>query len=422
MKILKLIISLLLIFAVAWRLFQHPPQTDANANAFSSRYYSDYHAQLISFLQAHPNYKIVRNNAHIKPLIDVIEQPLGTPQEQRSVHENFVRQLRKLITNHDDQNQFLQDLIQWIFLKADMKKTAQLYFYNLLQEPHADLSSTLQNLKASEEFSGSIHEANQEDQFLHGNLPFLLFTLPNKAETKVLRMGLPLDDFPKYSWPWISPRFHPEFLEFLKHQSSHLYVNLMKRKGVEAASTYALEELERTTPHLSLVTLDKNSDFYWQADKNYPAEWESEQFKEFYYQKLTDGNGDFYWSVHLNREDWKKELKLILDGIHQKAFSNQPTLDQQERLNFIELSYLAILDQLVEMLQPASLNITCRQCMDRGPSLYVLWMFQKKLITDKELIAYLLTPPLLIHNRPAHLSRINRMIALYKTTMDENRQ
>lgn len=414
MKIFKGFILLFFIIAVAWFIPQRSSRNDANANEFSSEFYADYHAQLKAFLRTHPNEEMIRNDSQIKPLIDAMEQPLGTPQEQRSVHENFVQQLRKLISNAKSKTneQFLRNLIQWIYLKVDLREATQNYYSNLRVDPNLDLFAALQYLREGKKFSGTMHEIDHEDQYLHGNLPFLLFTLPNRSETKVLRMGLPLDYFSKYHWPWISPAFYPEFLYFLQNQpTGHLYVNLMKRKGAESASSYALEKLEKEIPHLMVVTLDKNSNFYWQTEKEYPTQGESEEFKRFYYKKLTSENGDFYWTMHLDRDEWNKQLRVILDEVHQNLFSNQQMLNRQERLDFIELSYLAILDHLADKLQPGSMNITCRQCMDRGPSLYVLWMLQKNLITDKELAAYLLAPPLLIHNRPAHPSRIERFIS-----------
>ena len=107
-------------------------------------------------------------------------------------------------------------------------------------------------------------------------------------------------------------------------------------------------------------------------------------------------------------------LKKILDLVHQRYFESNKALSQKERLNFIELTYLEILEHLADQLQVASMNITCRQCMDRGPSLYVLWMCKRGLLNQEQVKALLLCPPLLLHSRPSHRAKVNRFVQALK--------
>jgi hypothetical protein len=421
MKILK--ISLLLIsVAFLWFFTKTPPlPVEECANEFSSHYYSDYHSQLQAFVNQHSLFPLLTESSQqIKDLVRHINQPLENAIQQREVHANFVKILRTAIDSIQQFSQsekvFLQELTHWIFIRADLKEATKLYFDPYTKDPikndFSNLMATLHTLRKSQIFSRSPHETtHQIDQYRHGNIPFLLFTLKGPIQTKVLRMGYPMDTINRLHLPWISPQVYPEFLFFIQTQSSHLYVNLMKRNGTESSATKALELLENDFSNFSAVTIDKNSDFYWQDKHQYPAIMDAAAFKKEFLKQLTNKNGDFYWSKNLNIDEWTLQLNFIIDKTHQSFFANQTMLNQKERLDFIELSYLSILDALVDQLRPASMNITCRQCMDRGPSLYVLWMLQKNEVTEAELPALLLAPPLLIHNRPSHPSRIIRFIS-----------
>jgi hypothetical protein len=54
------------------------------------------------------------------------------------------------------------------------------------------------------------------------------------------------------------------------------------------------------------------------------------------------------------------------------------------------------------------MNITCKHAIDRGPSLAVLWQLKLGLASENEAAALLLAPPLLMHNRTGHESRLER--------------
>jgi len=421
MKVLKIIFLLALICGLSFVVFKETTLVDQSANEFTSSYYDDYHSQLTTFFLHHPLFEKVKKSPHLETLISAVKQPFENAREARLYHENFVRQLRKAIQSSSSQRNrksakterfFLKELIHWIFYQADLKPGTIQYFYDGVSprmDAQSSYDSILQILRLNPQFSGlKHHKYPGENQYFHGNLPFLLFTLSNASSTKVFRMGYPLDSINHYRLPWITPKPYPEFKLFVETQS-HLYVNLMKREGTESFATSALEQLENTYPNLSVVSLDKNSNFYLQKQDFKPLD--AGYFKQKYWERLIDPTGNYYWSHSLNSEDWKKELMQILDKTHQNYFSNAPLLDRNERLDFIELSYLSILDRLAELLQPASMNISCRQCMDRGPSLYVLWMLKKNLVNQAEAKALLFAPPLLIHNRASHTSKIERFIS-----------
>ncbi len=398
-------------------------------HVFSSELYADYRKQLRAFVHQHPFYEQVRKasptsfNLAIQTLIEEIEKPLGTAQKQRQHHEAFVHQLRSLaessypqdiLIEEKESRRFFEDIIRWVFLGANLKSGMENFLFDYTTPFKKDLFEYVQEMQKTlrnhPQFNGIEHESAYEDQFLHGNLP------SNIAEpvknTVLIRLGQPLRYLSQTFW-WLSlPIAYPEFVLFLHLQPSHLYVNLMKRKGVEGPMTQAIEKLEEQIPNLFVITLDKNSSFYWQEEKEFPDLLESLSFKEIFFQNMsTSLQGNYFWSKHLDANSWNKELKKIIGDIHRETFHDQLVLDRAERQDFIELTYLAILDRLVEKWHPASMNITCRQCVDRGPSLMALWLYQNNQLENREIAALLLAPPLLVRSRASHSSNIQRFVS-----------
>jgi len=398
-------------------------------NIFSSEIYTHYHRQLNNFIVNHPLYTSVKDsprtafNSEIKKLIEEIEKPSGTPQEQRQFHEAFVHRLRvlanmslinKIDSNEKNSLKLFEDIIHWLYLGADLQVAMQSFLFSHVSPPSKNLLEyfieTQQNLYVNSKFCG-VEELVGEDQFLLGNLPSALSIQKGSIKTQLIRFGQPLINNSKMLWWCNSPILSPEFKVFLNLHSTHLYVNLMKRQGVEGPLSMGLETLENEFPHLYVITLDKNSSFYKQDEEMYPEVMESLSFQNIFLDHLLKKNGNYFWSNHIDKSTWKQELQQIILTIHESTFRGKETLNKTERQDFIELVYLMILDKLVERWHPASMNITCRQGMDRGPSLSTLWLLQNQQLSDREAAAFLLTPSLLIHNRPIHAPRIKRLIS-----------
>ena len=306
-------------------------------------------------------------------------------------------------------------MVHWIFLEARLTTPMETFLYRYLPPPQEDFFSYLQLnqdlLHRHPGFDGIAHESQKEDLFFQGNLPSFISHVGEKKQTRLIRFGQPLTH-PFFSLcQYWSPALSSEFSLFLEHQPSHFYVNLMKRRGKEGAMTQALERLEEEKPRLYVITLDKDSSFYWQRESSYPAEWESQSFKEAFLAHLCSPEGRYFWSKHLKSVEWRGTLARLIDQTHETYFRGNSRLNRRERQDLIELTYLAIIDHLVERWQPASMNMTCRQGMDRGPSLMVLWMMQKGLLEKPALAAWLLAPPLVTRNRSTHASRVERLLS-----------
>lgn len=426
-------ISIILgVLLTGWSIsfFTSSTSTDECANIFSSKVYADYHQQLNDFIFKNPLFQQTDNevptefNVRVKELLKLIQTPLASPEQQRQLHIDFVRQLRELIeissskklsSNEQNSRKVLEAIINWIYLEANLSNSTQEFIYQYIEEPKGDLLSYLSDkqliLHDDRRFDGIKHEVNIDDSYLHGNLPSVIFTLPGPMSTKVIRTPRPTRQ--TLGFPWSVPTINPEFLKFIQQQWSHIYVNLTKRHGQEGRAAKSIENLDQEVSGFHMITLDKNSDFYKQTI-HFNDLAEGKLFKKIFLEQMTSEKGNYYWSCHLNSVEWTKELSNVVEKVHEKYFSTKKMLTRSERLDFIELTYLAILDKLIEILKPGSINISCHQCIDRGPSLLALWMLQKKLSSDKELAALLLGTPLVIHNRSSFKSRIDRFISASK--------
>lgn len=410
----KFFIPLLLLFLAilgGWLYTLPVNSIEEGKNVFSSNYFKEYRAQLKNFVKQHPSYQ---QKPDLERLVKIIEEPLSSPDQARLSHQRFVTELRAqaaLQVAQSDQNPFLSDLIRWIYTEADLRDATERYLYQYIPKPKNDLLKSIKQsvsaLGDDPQFQGILLN-DEDDPFLDGNLPSIQF---NVNGTKVIRMGTPATLVAFYPRFWSKSTIHPDFLEFIKVQPSHLYVNLMKREGLESSRTKAIESLEKEFPNIYVVSLDKNSTFYTQNAEEYPEFIENQKFKEIFLNQLLKAGGTYFWSQHLDPKEWEMALSQIYDQISATYFADKQTLNQKERQDLIELSYVGILDRLVEKLKPASMNITCRQGIDRGPSLMVLWMISKGGFSNEQLEAFLLAPPILMHNRASYPSKIARFIS-----------
>jgi hypothetical protein len=427
-KRLAVLLVLCAVMLGGWLLFKSPP-IEEGKNVFDSPIYSHYRRKLKQFIINHPAYENIKispptaYNTKIKALIDEVDKQPDISQELRASHEAFIKKMRELIMssqsfNQEDQESrnFLKEMIHWLFLEVDLKPEMQDFLYSYVDPPKAELLTylreTRKRLHAHHQFDGIQQQASYEDQFLQGNLPSLITILNH--QTKLIRLGQPICQSSRLLWWCMPPQVSPEFLLFLNQHPHHFYVNLMKRRGIEGPITHALEMLENQHDHFYVITLDKNSSFYWQDDPKYSEVLDSRNFKQAFLDNMCSLQGNYFWSKHLNPLMWKEELQRLIHHIHQSIFHNQEFLNRQERQDFIEITYLAILDHLVDKWNPSSMNITCRQGMDRAPSLMGLWMLQKGELGKEEIAALLLAPPLILHNRSSYASRMERLISAAK--------
>lgn len=430
----SLIISILLIASGCGFLFYRMnPSQKASIhecdNIFSSDVYTEFQQQLTAFVEndlaTHPFLK--SEHPKLVQFVTLLLEPQS--KDLRYYHTSWLTSLRTQLNllgeqPSDELNRFFLRLDHWLMTSPDLTKSIENFLFTKFALPKykEDYASVIhsyhhQILHSSPNFY-SFKAPAYDDGYLYGNIPSYLFSLNNPKKTKVLRMANFAKDLPLVKSLFLPPKdgIQPEFVQYIEQlgDGKHLYVNLMKRKGKESRKTQQLENFEATQASLILVSLDKDSTFYWQA-RNYANLNDAERFKTAFHQNLFRKSGNYYWSNKIDLNAWAKDSREILDEVHRKYFSSRPFLSVKERTDFIELSYIAMIDRLVLKFEPECLNISCKHSMDRGPSLttlfYVGELFKQGkglFLGHPKIITMLFSPPLLVHNRRSHTSRIDR--------------
>ncbi len=251
-----------------------------------------------------------------------------------------------------------------------------------------------------------------KDGDYHGNIPFPLFTLGEN--TQVFRTGNVVYDLEKKE-P-VAPEFR-QYLSLLNEDNkSHLYVNHMSRGAKELVRMEKIHDLEKNYPAITVITLDKDSNFYDQK-KMFQHLYDAEAFKRTFIQRLIAGEG-YIWSPKINLFKWENSLIEIIHGVHQKYFNSIPELTIQERQEYIDIAYLEIIKELNHQYQFDSLNVSCKHTIDRAATtLALLYFDQAKDFDQTKLLALALSAPIVYHNRPIHKGRYYR----FKSTLERLR-
>lgn len=266
------------------------------------------------------------------------------------------------------------------------------------------------------------------DPQIQENTPYKLFDYEiNSKKIPILRMGTQtIENYlaPLTSQASINPEFI-SFLEYLKaNEKKHLYINLQNKNPCwignnEAPRCRALEELAKEYPdNLIFIGLAKNSVFYHQED-SYKDQNKAFLFKEQFLQQFfhPDGGFAFINTIHLTHTD--ETLSSIIEEVHHIHFHAKPFLSREERLNFIELTYLYIEKRALELFMPDSANLSCKDGIDRAGGatalLYFDYFFKGKqeLSSDQlqDLEAILFAPALLVKKRAITKNRFLRFIS-----------
>jgi hypothetical protein len=189
----------------------------------------------------------------------------------------------------------------------------------------------------------------------------------------------------------------------------------MQRSGSEGVRSEVIECLERKYPGtISVITLDKNSLFYFQKNE-FETLNNSVLFKQHFMQQMFEGK-NFFWSSDLGAT-WKNECQQILENIHTRYFSDQIELNREERLDFIELVYIEIVEVIIQKLQADSANEACKSCIDRGAAALAQQYLRKICVQTsemkesqrKKILAITLAPAIFAMNRVMQHDRISRL-------------
>ena len=361
-------------------------------------------------------------------------------EEKRNHHRQVLIFLRELIELKKayqfavDQStyvasSFIDQVTIWMYTTPSLLKAyanflqlASIKFNEEIVEKEEFGAAMLQlheSIMKNSSFGGFKPKENLRDPHFDGYIPHCVF----KAFSTPFMMfpRLTIEDREKKTTE-IAPDF-VHYLKILKEQKRcHLYINAMERIGdADYGLTTPIEELAQKDEFQDvfiLATLDKRSDFYWQKNA-FENHSNATLFKKVFIDEMfdkTNNESRFKWPFRIDLNSWKSNCGHILDEIQAKYYGNKADLTASERRDFIEITYVKIIESLCQLYRPAFANATCKDSVDRGPSLlalvytYKVFVKHSSLTTNAKMkiLNLLFAPPVLVHNRPAHTSRIER--------------
>lgn len=240
------------------------------------------------------------------------------------------------------------------------------------------------------------------DPHMEGGLPNYKYGVLDKEnkETHFLRLSTPT--LGKNKKPRLAPEFRA-FLHYLKrHKLKHTYISMQDRRsfglrtankkreylkafGVDCETHRArlLESLNHDPSLkgvLEVVTLSKDSLFYLQKGEFSGKEEKRKFFSDYVFFLKNNGEG-YYFPL-----SWKsKKINLLIsrfDKLLKTLFPHKNILTRKDKRLFIELSYLVVVDFVQE--DSFSVNITCKQGIDRAGCSYALLYLITFLLNDTE--------------------------------------
>lgn len=426
--------------------------------AFISTVFKKYAEQLSSFVDQRltinknlaniVNSAVKSKNPFDRSAIDLIhciqasKGKLSSEKSQREFHQTMLDHLRTAIKAKGEGlpnahlKAFISDLCEWMYAEVDLRQTMKDFVFGDIGKatkptPSTPLSETMDKaysiLKKDTRFRGiDESELRLYDAHYLGDTPSVQYKITGNTgkEIKILRTPVVTRDLGRGADAIItSVEIVPEFVELLetyqKKGKVHFYVNLMQRHGSEGIRSKEIESAEKKYPEaLRVICLDKDSDFYWQK-KEYSNQSDAAHFKQNLFDHMF-ASDMYYWSSHLDINVIKSLTQLIVNKIHEQYFNNQTYLDNQARLDFIELVYANIIDRILKNEEPDTCNISCKSCIDRGASThglqYIVSHNEKHLNTNhlEEASAFTLAPAILSMNRLLQHCRMPRLINAVK--------
>lgn len=375
------------------------------------------------------------------------EAPQTNGQAERQWHQRFIGTWRELTVGEKEAVSplsrqiaaFLDAFSFWIFSQVDLshayvasfEKEIGLKRLDNVAQADLKIAPLLSTIYSSQQnvpsYTGYCKVDYLTDTLMEGNMPSLVVRYQNGPKmTHVMRVGTMVIDVSHSKTFAIDEGFTYYLKAAAKLGKKHLYVNSarrgkprVKKDEIEIGRTKLLESMEADAefaPSFRIITLDKNSDFYFQ-EGDYSELKESSQFKKQFLLHLFDESVEskFYWSAKLKGPLWTDRVKSIVERVHQSHFSQKSELSADERRAFIEIAYVLIVEAAIQQLDIDVANVSCHYCVDRGASLLGLFYFYNLMQPSKQIsgldlskmMAYTFGPGIFLHNRPIHDYRVS---------------
>jgi hypothetical protein len=183
-----------------------------------------------------------------------------------------------------------------------------------------------------------------------------------------------------------------EFEEFVRDvvsgsgEDKLLLVNFQDRTSWrEFARSSCLEALNvcaEFSGKLNVITLPKNTDFYFQTS-HYQDIKRFSTFKEQLLEQFGSGGSGFHFSKKITSYLDVDHIQKNIDVIHSLVFKGKDNLSVQERLNFIEIFYVVLTLQLMLRENPKFMAFICKDGIDVSPCAEQTLYLAIKALTQK---------------------------------------
>ncbi|HAZ15821.1 MAG: hypothetical protein A2Y28_01845 [Chlamydiae bacterium GWC2_50_10] len=203
-----------------------------------------------------------------------------------------------------------------------------------------------------------------------------------------------------------------------------LMINLQDRTSwKEYARCIALEKLQHEaefSENLVVVTLPKESDFYFQSS-SYLQLHSSAEFKKQFLNQIKSGDEcGFFFPKGLSQKAILDFSEEMIETVHSLFFAKKETLTRKNRLDFIELFYHFLTQQIIEWTQPDLISFASKDGIDRGAAAAAGFYLFLRLFSDTsnwkkeerdQLLSILYAPALLVRERLLDIQRLHRMVS-----------
>lgn len=269
------------------------------------------------------------------------------------------------------------------------------------------------------------------DPYVQENLPYVLFQISlNQRPVQALRLGTPTIEG-IFSRAKVTPEFRGYLQALQAKGKKHVYFNLQHRKSRylsanEAPRSHALEQLQYDFPEtFTLVSLAKNSPFYYQTGKSAGISNASD-FKRHFFHELFAPKGHFYFPKSLQEDSFLQQTRALIDTVHTAYFQDMPDLSLPQRLDFIEIFYTLLQESILIHCQADCYNTTCRDGIDRAGGANALFYFYHLLkegrISSQEALqqvkAIAFAPAIFVKKRAISQYRLKRFLTAAHRMLD----
>jgi hypothetical protein len=277
------------------------------------------------------------------------------------------------------------------------------------------------------------------DPILQSNLPAQMYTISyDHLDANCLHLPCPTKQ-ESIDKAEIIPEFKG-FLRFLRMgltPQSHFLINLQDRTSwKEHARSTAIEELQKSpefSRSLTVVSLPKNTDFYFQSE-DYLDSNDAQSFLAQFGEQIASGEEcGFYFPTHLKSKEMQAFAQAILPLVHQHFFDSRKELNRKDRLDFIEVVYYLLVLKCLDLLKPGTFSFTCKDGIDTGAAMSAGFFAFLKMLANPQawsqqerdfMLWMLYAPAVMVRERSVDLQRINRTLSslvAVQVALDANR-